>query len=173
MEDYRADPRKQLLQGLCFPSLSRAFPLTLTPTSSFGELHATQSLPFTQLWEISLPRHRPPFTPRLGSTKPQASARGHRGWRRGRGGLVTPPPPSQPSCWGQWQERRTLPAARGVGCGRQKRGRRLGSEPTAHFKRLWGCASLLRPGNFKAAGTVPAPSSALWPRSASAAAWWP
>lgn len=161
--DYRADHQEAVAAGLKFSqSLSRAFPPVPTPASSLGS-SAPPAFP-----------HPPPQVlsdltslPSCCLCPPARQRQATGGYQRAQGaearqGRALSPSPAPPAPTAPlqlaagvsgWSAAHRQPRGAWDGGGRRG-GRPHGSELTAHFKRLWGCASLLRPGNFKAAGRL-------------------
>lgn len=163
VRDYRTHHQEAVATGLKFSqSLPRAFPPVPIPTSSLGS-----SPP-------PLFPHPPPQVlrdltslPSCCLCQPARECQATGGYQRAQGAeaqqgralspLPTPPTPTAPlqlaAGVSGWSTARRQPrgvwdgGGRGGGCPH-------GSELTEHFKRLWGCVSLLRPRNFKASGRL-------------------
>lgn len=152
--DSRETTREQPLHGLSFPKASVGLSLVSQPLSQLsgpGGSKPPNRLSSPQLWAVSLPGALAAFARLAGRARPRAAARGRRGRRRSGGGLCPPPPPLQPAA-GAGGRSAAHRQPLGAGDGGGWRGERpQGLEPTALFKRVPGCASLPRPGNFKAA----------------------
>lgn len=118
-------------------------------------VRATHPLFPTLLGAISPPRHRAVLARLPRGTKPRCERALGAEARQGRALSPLRPPHSQAAGASGRSAARRQPRGVWDGGGRGG-GRPLGLEPTAHFKKLWGCASAPRPGNFKAAGAVPA-----------------
>lgn len=153
-------PPEAIAAGLSFAKVSTGLSLFSQRIQSCG-FRATP-LPFLPLTPPAPPLGDIPALP-AGSLCPPAgqrqapgSCQRAQGAEARQGRALSPHRPLPARLWGPVAGAPRTPAARGRDGGVRGGGRPRGLERSAHFKKVLGCASLQRPGNFKAARAAPA-----------------